>query len=88
MSKNLIKFYKGIVLPKIHSKLCESGAFSVDEVDNLLKSHVGFNLDLSCSEMTSDELNELIIWSFDFGDSIGVHINFLDNDYENVYKEV
>ena len=30
--------------------------------------------------MTSDELNELIVWSFGYGDEIGIHLNFLDND--------
>ena len=83
--KNLIKFYKGICLNKIHLRLCERGQFSIKEVDTLLKNHAGLDVNLSCSEMTSEELNELIIWSFDFGNSIGLYLNFQDNEYENIY---
>jgi hypothetical protein len=81
MNKRLIKFYKGICLEKIHTRLIElRDSKTIDEVDKFLKEYAGFNPNVSTLDMTSDELNELIINSFQFGDSIGVYINFLDNE--------
>jgi hypothetical protein len=81
MNKRLIKFYKGICLEKIHTRLIElRDSKTIKEVDRFLKEYAGFNSNVSTKDMTSDELNELIINSFQFGDSIGVYINFLDND--------
>lgn len=81
MSTRLIKFYKGVVLTRIHTRLIElRSSKTIDEVDKELKEYAGFNPNVSTKDMTSDELNELIISSFQFGDSIGVYINFLDNE--------
>ena len=81
MSSKLIKFYKGICLRKIHEKLEEQGILkSIELLDKELKEYAGFNCEISTKDMTSDEINELIISSFQFGDSIGVYINFLDNE--------
>lgn len=81
MSKRLIIFYKGICLEKIHTRLIElRDSRTIKEVDIFLKEYAGFNPNVSTLDMTSDELNELIINSFQFGDSIGVYINFLDNE--------
>ena len=81
MNTRLIKFYKGVVLTKIHTRLIElRSSKTIDEVDKELKEYAGFNPNVSTKDMTSDELNELIISSFQFGDSIGVYINFLDNE--------
>lgn len=81
MSTRLIKFYKGICLEKIHTRLIElRSSKTIKEVDRELKEYAGFNPNVSTKDMTQDDLNELIISSFQFGDSIGVYINFLDNE--------
>ena len=74
-----IKFYKSFLLPSIHSELNKKGTFSIDEVDQLLKSHCG--VEKSCKDMEWKEINELIVWCFDFGDSIGIHLNFPNNEF-------
>jgi hypothetical protein len=52
----------------------------------MLKVYAGFNLGVSCKDMTADELNELIVWSFAFGENIGLKLNFRNNEYENLYN--
>ena len=37
--------------------------------------------------MTTDELNELITDAFDFGDQVGIYLNYPDNEYTPVYDE-
>ena len=86
MNKRLIKFYKGIVLDKLHTHLVTNGTMiSIDDLDTLLKSISG--LDKSTTKMNTDELNELIVDAFDFGDSVGIHLNFPDNEYTPIYDE-
>lgn len=81
MNKRLITFYKAICLHKIHARLIELRCLiTIDELDKVLKEYAGFNANISTKDMTSDELNELIIWSFGYGDEIGIHLNFLDNE--------
>lgn len=81
MSSKLIKFYKGICLRKIHERLEEQGSIkSIELLDKELKEYAGFNREVSTKDMTSDEINELIIWCFAYGDEIGIHLNFLDNE--------
>lgn len=81
MSSKLIKFYKGICLRKIHERLEEQGSLkSIESLDKELKEYAGFNREISTKDMTSDEINELIIWCFAYGDEIGIHLNFLDNE--------
>ena len=81
MSAKLIKFYKGICLRKIHERLEEQGSIkSIELLDKELKEYAGFNREVSTKDMTSDEINELIIWCFAYGDEIGIHLNFLDNE--------
>jgi hypothetical protein len=81
MSAKLIKFYKAICVKKIHERLIQlRSSKTIAEVDKELKEYAGFNREISTKDMTSDEINELIINSFQFGDSIGVYINFLDNE--------
>jgi hypothetical protein len=81
MSSKLIKFYKGICLRKIHERLEEQGSLkSIELLDKELKEYAGFNREISTKDMTSDEINELIIWCFAYGDEIGIHLNFLDNE--------
>jgi len=86
MNKRLIKFYKGVVLEQLHTHLVKNGTMiSIDELDVLLKSITG--LDKSTTKMTTDELNELITDAFDLGDSVGIHLNYPDNEYKPVYNE-
>jgi hypothetical protein len=86
MNKRLIKFYKGVVLEQLHTHLVKNGTMiSIDELDVLLKSITG--LDKSTTKMTTEELNELITDAFDLGDSVGIHLNYPDNEYKPVYDE-
>ena len=86
MNKRLIKYYKGVVLNKLHTHLVQTGTMiSIDELDSLLKNIGG--LDKSTTKMSTDELNELITDAFDFGDQVGIYINYPDNEYENIYNE-
>ena len=86
MSARLIKFYKGIVLEKIHTHLVQNGTMiSIDELDSLIKSISGLNK--STTKMTTDELNELIVDALGLGDQVGIYLNFPDNEYENIYNE-
>jgi len=81
MSQRLIKFYKSICVKKIHTRLIElRDTKTIEEVDKFLKEYAGFNKNISTKDMSSDDLNELIVWSFAFGDEIGIHLNFLDNE--------
>jgi hypothetical protein len=81
MSVKLIKFYKGICVKKIHERLIQlRSSKTISEVDKELKEYAGFNREISTKDMTSDEINELIVWSFAYGDEIGIHLNFLDNE--------
>ena len=85
MNKRLIKFYKGVVLKQLHTHLVKNGTMiSIDELDVLLKSITG--LDKSTANMTTEELNELITDAFDLGDSVGIHLNYPDNEYVPVYE--
>ena len=85
MNKRLIKFYKGVVLEQLHTHLVKNGTMiSIDELDVLIKSITG--LDKSTTKMTTDELNELITDAFDLGDSVGIHLNYPDNEYVPVYE--
>ena len=85
MNKRLIKFYKGVVLEQLHTHLVKNGTMiSIDELDVLIKSITG--LDKSTTKMTTDELNELITDAFDLGDSVGIHLNYPDNEYKPVYE--
>ena len=86
MNKKLIIFFKGEVLVKLHRHLNNKGnILSIDEVDKMLKVHAGFDKNKSCKDMTINELQELITWSFDFGDHNGIHLNYPDNEWTKIY---
>lgn len=86
MNKRLIKFYKGVVLDKLHTHLVQTGTMiSIDELDNLIKSISGLNK--STTKMSTDELNELIVDAFSLGDQVGIYLDFPDNEYTPVYDE-
>lgn len=86
MSAKLIKFYKGHILDKLHTHLVKNGTIiSIDELDTLLKSISG--LDKSTTKMTTDELNELIVDAFDFSDSVGLFLNYPNNEWDKIYDK-
>jgi hypothetical protein len=85
-NKKLIIFYKSYVLTHIHKRLVElNNIKSIDEVDEILKYHAGFNTQASCKEMTKEDLQELIAWSFQFGDELGLKLNYKDNEWQKIY---
>ena len=87
-TNKLIKFYKGYVLPTLHTHLIGKGTIiTIDELDCILKEFAGYYKQSSCSLMTVDELQELIVWSFNFGDMNGIFMNYKDNDFELEIKE-
>ena len=79
-TNKLIKFYKGYILTNIHSHLTKNHAYSIQEVDDLIKYRAGLNK--SCSDMSKDELIELITESFSFGDEVGCYLNYPNNECE------
>jgi len=82
MSTKLIKFYKGVVLQKIHSHVnIETYSFTIQELDIFLKDYaevVG-----SFSNMTLEQLKDLVEWSLYFGNTIGVKIDYPKDDLDN-----
>lgn len=77
-TNNYIKFFKGYVLEEIHKELCKTNAYTKNEVDRLLKFHA--QVEKSCAEMNYFEINELIVWSFIFGDAIGIFLDFKETE--------
>ena len=77
-TKNYIRFYKGYVLQSIHKELIKTSAYSIVEIDFMLKFNAG--IVKSCCEMDYYEINELIVWSFQLGDRIGLELNFREDD--------
>lgn len=85
-NKKLIIFYKSYVLKSIHNRLVElNNVMSIDEVDELLKYYSGFKKDKSCKDMTKEELQELNVHSFLYGDTIGLNLNYKDNEWQKIY---
>ena len=77
MSK-LITFYKGYIIPTLQSHLPN---VSTNDLDAVLKTYAGFE-GVSCKDMSNEDLNELIIGCFEFGDRYGIYLNFPDNEAE------
>lgn len=85
-NKKLIIFYKSYVLKNIHNRLVElNNIKSIDEADELLKYYSGFKKDISCKTMTKEQLQELIVHSFLYGDTIGLNLNYKDNEWQKIY---
>lgn len=78
-SKNLIIFYKGIVLKKLHEKVIEKIYVEIDDFDKWIKRNN--NTYKSTKDMTNLELINICRWCFEFGDEIGVYLNFPDNEF-------
>lgn len=82
MNKRLIKYYKGVVLALIHSKLVlDDFEISVDQVDLILKTRAG--LVGSTKDMANWEIHGLILESITFGEKIGIKIQ-LPSEREQV----
>lgn len=77
MSK-LITFYKGYIIPTLQSYLPN---VSTNDLDAVLKTYARFE-GVSCKDMSKEDLNELIIACFEFGDKYGIYLNFPDNEAE------
>lgn len=76
-----LKIYKGIILPKIHDAIVkEKNIISIGKVDELLKEYSGFRKNESCSNMSNDDLLELITHSQIYGDNYGLNLNWDDNE--------
>lgn len=82
-SKRLIIFYKSKVVEPIQMKLIKDGALvSMEEVDTLLKSYADYDF-TSTKEMTTEQLAELIEWSFQFAKTIGLELDYPKDDLDN-----
>lgn len=82
-NKKLIRFYKGIVLQQIHSKLTKDGTtISIEQTDSLLKDFA--DIDLSTIKMANEQLQELIVWSFQFADQIGLTLDYPPDELDGM----
>ena len=80
-NKKLIKFYQGYVLTEI-LKCIEKDAKCTKQELNLWLKGKFFDYEISTTEMTNDELYEIIYFCFDWGDQLGIYLNFPDNEFE------
>lgn len=71
-----IKFYKGVLLDKIHSHLTKTGCYSIDEVDDLLKDMTG--LSGSCLDFTHEQMQDLKETAKFLAEQIGCKIENID----------
>lgn len=75
MTNKLIKFYKGIVLQKLHTHIVKSKTImSIQELDFFLKHYA--EIEKSTTEMTKEELKTLVEWSLYFANSIGCKVDY------------
>lgn len=69
-----IKFYKGVLIELIRAQLNKDGVeMSYDELDGFLKYRAGL-FEVSCKDMTHEQMQDLKEWSKEFAASIGVDI--------------
>ena len=74
-SKKLQKFYKGVILQKIHSYLNKDlTSYTINELDIFLKDYA--DTQKSTVNMTLDELKLLCEWSLYFANTIGLKIDY------------
>ena len=74
-----IKFYKGVMLVKIHDKLTSGGTYvSIEQLDSDLKEYADLK-GISCSDMTKEQFQQLKLWSKDFIEHYSIGIDF---DYD------
>jgi len=84
-----IKLYKGVFLVEIKERLDHLNQegiidykLSAEEVDQIIKIKSGFDPSFSCKEMDYNDLMELSINCFAFGDLIGISLNFPNNEFQ------
>ena len=69
-----IKFYKGVLIELIRAQLNKDGVeMSYDELDGFLKYRAGL-FEVSCKDMTHEQMQDLKEWSKEFAASIVVDI--------------
>ena len=74
-NRRLIKFYKGVVLQKIHTHVNKDGAtMSIDQLDMFLKDYS--ELSGSTLKMTLEEMKTLVEWSLYFANTIGCKVDY------------
>jgi hypothetical protein len=81
-NKALIKFYKGVCIEQIHLYIVGVGVvFAKSRLDKIAKNYAQFPYD-SCVhvDVTIDNMQELIHWTFQLGDDIGVFIDYPDEE--------
>jgi len=78
-SKNLIIFYKGVVLKKLHIEVNKTLEVSLEHLDLWIKKNNDTNK--STKDMENIELINICRWCFQFGDELGIHLNFPDNEF-------
>ena len=94
-SKRLITFYKSKVLIPIFERnnalitQCDIdvlgfGEMTKSETDMYLKEYA--QIEKSCSVMTSEELQELIVWSFVVGDSLGLDLDYKHDELDKLIQ--
>lgn len=90
-----IKFYKGVMLVKIHERLVKDiieirknaseelavyfEDITIEELDSLLKYKADLT-GMSCSDMTKKQIQDLKERSKEFSVSIGMSVNTFDKD--------
>ncbi len=80
-NKRLIKFYKGYLLTELLKAIQKDVPCQKNDLDLWLKGKF-FDFEISTIEMTNDELYEIIYFCFDWGDQLGIYLNFPDNEFE------
>ena len=80
-NKKLIRFYKGYVLTELYKAIKNDLNCNKSDLDLWLKGKF-FDDEISTTEMTNDQLNEIIYFCFDLGDQIGIYLNFPNNEFE------
>lgn len=81
-NKRLIRFYQGYVLPELLKCIGKDVMCTKQELNTWLKRKF-FDYEISTTEMSNDELTEIIYFCFDLGDLLGIYLNFPDNEFEN-----
>jgi hypothetical protein len=79
-NKRLIKFYKGYLLENIYKAVRNDLNIEKNDLNVWIKTKI-LNSDISCNEMTNDQLYEIIYFCFNFGDKLDIYLNFPDNEF-------
>lgn len=80
-NKRLIRFYQGYLLPELLKAVNKEITIEKNDLNLWIKGKF-FEDEISTKDMTNDELYEIIYFCFDFGDKLGIYLNFPDNEFE------